>query len=51
MPQDNADSSQEQQRPTAKIKQRLDLKAPLVPLTGKPIELTDEEIYAGLEFP
>ena len=32
-------------------RKRLSLDTPLVPLTGKPIDLTDDQIYAGLEFP
>ncbi|HZQ52755.1 MAG TPA: hypothetical protein VFB14_11195 [Bryobacteraceae bacterium] len=44
---ENAVSSSERQRP----KRRLSLDTPLVPPTGKPINLTDEQIYAGIEFP
>jgi len=44
---ETAVSSPGQQRP----KKRLDLNAPLVPLTGKPITLTDDQVYAGIEFP
>lgn len=40
-------SSSGRQRP----KKRLNLDTPLVPLTGKPINLTDDQIYAGNEFP
>jgi hypothetical protein len=44
---ENVVSTSEQRRP----KKRLSLDEPLVPLTGKPITLTDEQIYAGVEFP
>jgi hypothetical protein len=44
---ENAVSCSERQRP----KRRLSLDSPLVPLTGKPITLTDDQIYAGIEFP
>lgn len=40
-------ASSAQQRP----KKRLKLDRPIVPLTGKPITLTDDQIYAGIEFP
>ena len=32
-------------------KKRLNLDVPLVPLTGKPIRLDEDQIYAGIEFP
>ena len=44
---ESAVASSGQQRP----KRRLDLDSPLVPLTGKPIVLTDDQIYGGVEFP
>jgi hypothetical protein len=43
----NAVSSSFGQRP----EKRLSLDTPLVPLTGKPIRLADDQIYAGIEFP
>ncbi len=44
---ESAVASSGRQRP----KKRLDLDTPLVPLTGEPITLTDNQIYAGTEFP
>jgi len=36
---------------TARPKRRLTLKTPIVRSTGKPIVLTNEQIYEGTEFP
>jgi hypothetical protein len=44
---ENAVMTSEQQRP----KRRLRLERPLVPLTGKPIRLTEDQIHSGPDFP
>jgi hypothetical protein len=40
-------ASSDRQRP----RKRLNLNKPIVPLTGKPIALSDDQVYGGIEFP
>jgi predicted DNA-binding ribbon-helix-helix protein len=40
-------ASSDRQRP----RKRLNLNTPIVPLTGKPIALSDDQVYGGIEFP